>query len=76
MIQTLGLESLESCVVNSSLMNGFIHRLAPDSLAVRRLPALRLFVALGVAVEGALEIAEGDDETGPAVDEAPLEDVM
>ena len=51
-------------------------RLAPERLALRRLPILRRFVAFGVAVEGALEISQGDDEAGPAVDEAALEDVM
>ena len=47
-----------------------------DRLARRRLPALRLFVALGVAIERAFEISERDDEAGPAVDEAELEDVV
>src|SRR4029077_17588910 len=49
---------------------------APDGLAGRRLPALRFFVALGVAIEGSLEISESNDKAGPAVDEAKLENVM
>src|SRR5262245_21324714 len=38
-------------------------------------PPLRLLVALGVAVERALEVRQRNDEAGPAVDEAALEDV-
>ena len=49
---------------------------APDRMARRRLPALRLFVAFGVAIECAFEISERDDEAGPAVDESELEDIV
>ena len=45
-------------------------------LARRRLPVLLLLVALGVAVERALEIAERDHEARPAVLEAALGDVV
>src|SRR5450830_728118 len=45
-------------------------------MAWRRLPALRFFVALGVAIERAFEVSERDDEAGPAVDEAELENIM
>src|SRR5262249_11497796 len=45
-------------------------------LARRRLPGLQLLVALGVAVERAFEIAERDDEAGPAVAIAALEHVV
>src|SRR5262249_50024015 len=45
-------------------------------LARRRRPGLRLLVTLGVTVEGALEIAQGDHEAGPAVPEPDLEHVM
>ena len=52
-------------------------RFRPRQLfARRRLPVLGFLVALGVAIERALEIAEGDDETRPAVLEAALEDVV
>src|SRR4051812_18891318 len=40
-----------------------------------RAPALRFLVTLCVAVERALEVGERDDEAGPAVDEAALENV-
>src|SRR5262245_10955696 len=50
--------------------------LAPDGPACRRLPALHLLVAFGVAVERAFEIAQRDDETRPAVDEPELEYVV
>ena len=45
-------------------------------LAARRQPALHLFVTLRIAVKGALEISQGNDETGPAVPVAVLEQVM
>src|SRR5882757_179441 len=52
-------------------------RLRPRQLlARRRLPVLGFLITLGVAVERALEIAEGDDEARPAVLEAALEDVV
>src|SRR5690242_13312525 len=50
--------------------------LPPQWLAARRRPILHLLVALGVAIIGSFEIAEGDNEPGPAVDEAKLEDIM
>ena len=34
------------------------------------------FIALGVAIMSSFEISESDDETGPAVYEAQLENVM
>src|SRR5579884_2643812 len=49
---------------------------ATQRLARRRRPVLHLLVALGVAIEGSFEIAEGNDEAGPAVDEAALDEVM
>src|SRR6516164_4287609 len=48
----------------------------PQRLARRHGPVLRLLVSLGVAVEGALEISQRDDEAGPAVATALLEEVM
>src|SRR5262245_9444258 len=42
----------------------------------RRRPGLHLLVALGIAVEGAFEIAQSDDESRPAVAIAVLEQVM
>src|SRR6185503_11698891 len=50
--------------------------LAPDCVALRRLPALHLLVALRVAVKSALEISQGDDKAGPAVDESELEYIV
>ena len=50
--------------------------LAPDRLAFRRLPTLRLLVALRVTVKSALEISQGDDKAGPAVDETELEHIV
>src|SRR6476659_9449771 len=50
--------------------------LAPDHLAIRRLPPLRLLVALRVAIKSALEIPQGDDKAGPAVDEPELEYIV
>src|SRR5271169_821604 len=50
--------------------------LAPQRFARRWRPVLRLLVTLGVAVIGPFEIAKGDDEACPAVDEAALENVM
>src|SRR5665213_4463361 len=47
-----------------------------DRLARRRLPALRLLIALGVAVERALEISQRDDEARPAVDKTQFENIM
>src|SRR5579863_7267999 len=55
---------------------GFGFRFAPQRLARRRRPVLSLLVALGIAVIGPLEIAEGDDEAGPAVNKSALENVM
>src|ERR1700751_5759758 len=49
---------------------------APDRLASGWLPALRFFVAFGVAIKCAFEISESNDEAGPSVDEAKLEDIM
>src|ERR1044071_632071 len=52
-------------------------RLRPcQLLARRRLPVLGFLIALGVAIERALEIAEGDDEARPAVPESAFEDVV
>src|SRR5271166_701699 len=45
-------------------------------LARRRRPVLRRLIALGIAVKRALEIAEGNHEAGPAVDEAEFENIM
>src|SRR6266849_4912140 len=45
-------------------------------LARRRSPGMGLLVALGVAIEGALEIAERDHEPGPAVLEAALDEIV
>src|SRR4029078_10808768 len=50
--------------------------LAPDCLAFRRLPALRLLVALRVAIKRALEVPQGDDKARPAAREAELEYIM
>src|SRR5262245_45233191 len=50
--------------------------LAPDRVAFRRFPALRLLVALGIAVKRAFEIPKRDHESGPAVDESELEYVV
>src|SRR5580704_1220372 len=50
--------------------------LALERLARRRCPILVLLIALGVAVIGALEIAKGNDKTGPAVDEAAFENIV
>src|SRR5262249_1323713 len=49
---------------------------APDRLGDGWLPALRFFVALGVAVKCAFEISESNNESGPSVDEAELEDIV
>src|SRR5437016_5687608 len=49
---------------------------AADRLASRWLPALRFFIAFGVAIECAFEISESNDESGPSVDEAKLEDIV
>src|SRR5690242_1051842 len=66
-----------SCAIfRDAFANPSSLNLAPDRLASRRLPALRFFVAFGVAIERAFEISEGDDEAGPAVDEAKLEDIV
>src|SRR6516165_135038 len=49
---------------------------SPQGLGCRQGPALVLLVALGVAVECALEIAERDDEAGPPIQVAALEEEM
>src|SRR5689334_21798573 len=59
-----------------SPQNECLAGLAAQYLRFGRAPVLRLFVAFGVAVEGALEIAERDDETRPTVDEAAFENIM
>src|SRR5579863_3144614 len=51
-------------------------RFAPQRLALRWRPILHVFVALGVAIKRPLEIAKGNDETGPAVDKPKLENVV
>src|ERR1044071_2364213 len=51
-------------------------RFAPDRVTFRRLPGLHLLVTLRVAIKGALEIAQGDDKAGPAIDESELEYVV
>src|SRR6476620_840803 len=50
--------------------------IAPERDACGRLPVLRLFIAFCIAIERPFEIPERDDKTGPAVDEAALEDVV
>ena len=50
--------------------------LAPHRSARRRPPVLRCFISFGVAMKRHLEIAEGDDEAGPAVDESDLENIV
>src|SRR6185437_4999845 len=49
---------------------------APQRFDLEPRPRLYFLIAFGVAVERAFEIAEGDHETGPAVDEATLENIM
>src|SRR5262249_38544639 len=47
-----------------------------SDLLGRGAPALLLFVALGIAIERALEVRQRDDESGPAIDETALEHVQ
>src|SRR5262245_10960517 len=48
----------------------------PDRSARWRSPFLRGLIALGIAVKGHFKIAERDDEAGPTVNEAGLDEVV